>query len=538
MNVNKLIGNFLWENKRFLLSYIVFMIAYPLTSVLLPKYYGQLFDDLKEGRRLRYKEALVLLLVTNAMYTILDKIDSVFLPKLQAYVRTHIVRVVLENYKDKFQEQEIGILISKVVKLPIVIRDLARQVRNYIIPIVLILIAVVGRFTVIDKRLGAFALTCVIVLLAVLIPYAKHCVRVAVDVDHDADTIHEDIAELFDNLMDIYAMGTYEKEMSGLDRNQNEIINRYRRSYDSSNNLRCAMNGLGIVIFVSLAVYGYNLYKKDQIGLTDMLNVVLTAKYIIGKIGSFSGELPDMLFNVGTYLRSQEFLSQIAKNGEGQATETFQFPKGQIVFRDVGIAYGDKSVVENFNLSIQPRECIALTGKIGAGKSSLVKALLKLLPYTGKIYVDGKNTSTLDPSSVRAQVLYVRQNPLPFNRTLYENIVYGNETVTKRQVSELFDRYDLHSFFRHGLDTRVGKKGGKLSGGQKMVMFLLRIIIQRKKKIVVIDEPTSSLDPATASKIIEIIRNVTQKQTTIIITHDEKVSAIADRIIVVGPKTE
>jgi ABC-type multidrug transport system fused ATPase/permease subunit len=506
MNVNKLIENFLRENKGFLLSYIVFMIAYPLTSVLLPKYYGQLFDDLKEGRKLRYKEALVLLLVTNAMYTI------VFLPKLQAYVRTHIVRVVLENYKDKFQEQEIGILISKIVKLPIVIRDLARQVRNYIIPIVLILIAVVGRFTVIDKRLGAFALTGVIVLLAVLM--------------------------LFDNLMDIYAMGTYEKEMSGLDRNQNEIINRYRRSYDSSNNLRCAMNGLGIVIFVGLAVYGYNLYKKDQIGLTDMLNVVLTAKYIIGKIGSFSGELPDMLFNVGTYVRSQEFLSQIAKNGEGQATETFQFPKGQIVFKDVGIAYGDKSVVENFNLSIQSGECIALTGKIGAGKSSLVKALLKLLPYTGEIYVDGKNTSTLDPSSVRAQVLYVRQNPLPFNRTLYENIVYGNETVTKRQISELFDRYDLRGFFRHGLDTRVGKKGGKLSGGQKMVMFLLRIIIQKKKKIVVIDEPTSSLDPATASKIIEIIRDVTQKQTTIIITHDEKVSAIADRIIVVGPKTE
>ncbi len=71
-----------------------------------------------------------------------------------------------------------------------------------------------------------------------------------------------------------------------------------------------------------------------------------------------------------------------------------------------------------------------------------------------------------------------------------------------------------------------------------MVMFLLRIIIQKKKKIVVVDEPTSSLDPATASKIIEIIRDVTQKQTTIIITHDEKVSAIADRIIVVGPKTE
>jgi ABC-type multidrug transport system fused ATPase/permease subunit len=538
MNVNKLIGNFLRKNQGFLLSYILFMLAYPLTSVLLPKYYGQLFDDLKEGRKLKYKQPLVLLLVTNAMYTILDKIDSVFLPKLQAYVRTHIVRVVLENYKDKFQEQETGILISKIIKLPIVIRDLARQVRNYIVPIVLIVIAAVGRFMVIDRRLGAFAIVGVLILLAVLIPYGRRCIRIAANVDHEADTIHEDIAELFDNLMDIYSMGTYDKEMAGLDRNQDEVIKRYQRSYDSTNNLRCAMNALGIVVFVSLSVYGYHLYKMDQIDLTDMLNVVLTSKYIIGKMGSFAGELPDMLFNLGTYMRSQEFLGQIAKNGEGQATETFQFPKGQIVFKDVGIVYGDKNVVQDFNLSIQPGECIALTGKIGAGKSSLVKGLLKLIPYTGNIYVDGKDISTMDPSSVRSQVLYVRQNPLPFNRTLYENIVYGNETVTKRQVADLFDKYDLHSFFRHDLDALVGKKGGRLSGGQKMVMFLLRIIIQRKKKVVVIDEPTSSLDPVTASKIIEIIRDVTRKQTTIIITHDKRVSDIADRVLVVGAKAE
>jgi ABC-type transport system involved in cytochrome bd biosynthesis fused ATPase/permease subunit len=101
----------------------------------------------------------------------------------------------------------------------------------------------------------------------------------------------------------------------------------------------------------------------------------------------------------------------------------------------------------------------------------------------------------------------------------------------------LFAKYDLHSFFRHDLDSLVGKKGGRLSGGQKMVMFLLRIMIQKKKKIVVIDEPTSSLDDATAEKIITIIKDVTKRQTTLIVTHDQRVYGIADRVIAVGDKT-
>ena len=113
MNINKLVQKFLKDHKLYIVAYVVFMFAYPLTSVLLPKYYGQLIDELKEGKKLHYKNALIILIVTNVMYVILDKIDSYFLPKLQAYIRVHIVKVVLQNYKDRFEEQEIGILIRQ-----------------------------------------------------------------------------------------------------------------------------------------------------------------------------------------------------------------------------------------------------------------------------------------------------------------------------------------------------------------------------------------------------------------------------------------
>ena len=81
------------------------------------------------------------------------------------------------------------------------------------------------------------------------------------------------------------------------------------------------------------------------------------------------------------------------------------------------------------------------------------------------------------------------------------------------------------------MDEKVGKKGSKMSGGQRMLMFLLRIIINNDKKIVILDEPTSSLDEQTSNKVIELIKVVTKNQTTIIITHDTKFNNIVDRVI-------
>ena len=137
-----------------------------------------------------------------------------------------------------------------------------------------------------------------------------------------------------------------------------------------------------------------------------------------------------MVFNLGTYTRTQDFLRDISSE-ETYGREAFRFPSGHIDFRGLGVNYGDKKVVENFDLTVKSGESIALVGKIGSGKSTVAKALMRLAPYKGNIYIDGKNLDTMEPSSVRAQMLYIRQNPIPFNRSLYENIVYGNDSATR-----------------------------------------------------------------------------------------------------------
>lgn len=527
MNINQLIEEFLKDNKKYLYGYILFMMAYPISSVFLPKYYGQIVDDLKENKKPKFQVTLFLLILVNVMHLVLDKMDTVFIPNLQAYIRINIVKVVLENYKDKFQEQELGSLISKIVKIPIVVRDLVRQVRNYVIPMLLVLVMVIGRFAMIDARLGAIAIIGISAGAMVLVPLAKKCIDVSSDMDHETDEVHENISELFDNLLDIYSMNTYDKEMKNLEDSQQSIIDRYKRTFDCTNNFRTVFNGVGLSVFLSIIMYGYKLYKSKKIDLANMINIFITSMYIIGKFGSFSGEFPDIIFNLGTYMRTQEYLDSLDLDTEKK--EGIEIPNGEIKFRDVGIKYGDKQVIKHFNLKVMPKESIAIIGKIGSGKSSLVKALLKLTPLDeGHIYIDGKDIADVDPSAIRSQVLFVRQNPIPFNRTLYENIVYGNEGVTQTHVADLFTKYNLHSFFDHPLNDSVGKNGGKLSGGQRQMIFLLRVLLS-KNPIIILDEPTSSLDDRSSKYVMKLLGDIMKSRTVIMITHDTKLGDIVDR---------
>ena len=105
MNVNQLILNFLKKNKTFMCLYTVFMISYPISSVLLPKYYSQIIDSINEDKVPDFTKTILIFVLNNSMFLILDKVDTVFMPKLQSYLRNNIVKTVLNSYKTNFEEQ-------------------------------------------------------------------------------------------------------------------------------------------------------------------------------------------------------------------------------------------------------------------------------------------------------------------------------------------------------------------------------------------------------------------------------------------------
>ena len=532
MNVNALIKQFLRDNKVYILSYCLFMAAYPISIVLLPKYYGQILESLKKGKKPKFAMALGLILLTAAMYAALDKLDNGFIPKLQAYIRVHVVKVVLESYKTHFKEQELGSMISKLIKLPMVVRELVRQIRNYLVPLCLIFVIVVIRFLFIDVRLGLFTLAALGTGVAVFPQMAGKCLAHSTKYDSQSDRSHESVSDIFDNLMDVYSMNTADEEISYLEKEQAELVGEYQETFQCANNLKTFLNVYGLVIFLVIIVYAYSLYKKKRIDLEALTNVAVTAKLIINKIGSFSGEAPDMVVNIGTYRRINSYIESLSLP-EQKSRELF-INKGDVRFENVGVRYGSRQVLEGFNLHVRPEESVAITGRVGSGKSSLLKSLLRFRDVDeGTITVEGVDISQVDPSSLRSQIMFVRQNPTPFNRSLYRNIAYGNDSITEERVRELFRKYDLSRLFgSHKLHDTIGRRGERLSGGQRTIVFLLRVLLSNKK-VVVLDEPTSSLDQESASHVLRILRDIVKDRTVIIVTHDPTVLSFVDRSILV-----
>lgn len=527
MDVNKLLLKFFKKHINFIIGYVIFMIAYPITSVILPKYYGQVVDDLKSNKKPNFIPVVVMLLVTIGLYTILDYMDAVFMPKLQSYIRTYIVKVVLENYKEKYEEQELGTLMSKIVKFPIIVRSIVGQFRNNILPLCLVFVAVVIRFMMVDRTIGMMVLFGLLICgLVIGVQFCK-CLNIALETDNVADSGNENIAELFDNLLDIYSMNTMEKEMEKLENNQKEIAERYKKTYNCSNTLKIYINFLAVIIFFSIIYYAYTLFRNKKMNIPDMVNVTITSMYIISKMGSLAGEIPDLVFNVSGYIHTKRFLGDIDDNNK---EEDFEINNGKVSFENVDISYGNKKIINDFNLEIKSGESIAIIGRIGSGKSTIVKALLKLIPYEGKIELGGYDISKIDGNKVRSKILYIRQNPIPFNRTLYDNIVYGVDNVSEKEVKDLLNKYNLFDFFDHKLDDKVGRKGGKLSGGQRQMIFLLRVLLS-KNPVVILDEPTSSLDEKSAKYIWKILEDILSTRTVLLITHDNKLGDLCDRKI-------
>lgn len=211
--------------------------------------------------------------------------------------------------------------------------------------------------------------------------------------------------------------------------------------------------------------------------------------------------------------------------------------KGKVEYVNVDFKYPDseKWTLNDISLKIEAGESIAFVGESGAGKSTMLNLLIGFVPpVNGKILIDGINMVNLDLNEYRHQIAVVPQNTILFSGTVMENITYGLENVSRKEVEDVIREvglWDLIEKLPQGLDTQLGEHGDKLSGGQRQRISIARALI-RKPRIIVFDEATSALDSASEKMVQEATAKMMKNCTTFLVAHRLSTIRNADRIAV------
>ncbi|CUB19114.1 ABC transporter ATP-binding protein [Bacillus sp. FSL R5-0654] len=535
--------SFLTPYKLELFILILCGLLISVTNLLVPKVIQYSIDNLLTEEDISKFYLLLMTLIILILLVILiaipkknisqRKLQEYCSRDLQLHVVRHLRRLDIQYYEKNSSGKILSLLSTEVRNV--------QQLYNWLLPLFIqeLIFSVLSFIILLTISIELTLITVPTLLIYYL--FGPHIEKKAsLSGKNMSDTrikLNQKINESIDSITEMKVNGSpnwsMEVILSEQQKFNKSMVLTYFYAFLRGSIRRVSYYAGGIVLILT----GFYLIKNNSISLGAFVAFFLYYFNAMHKITS-----------VITFITEQKVLMYQAKNlfefchektrfkEDDQAIENGLKSFNKIEFKNVNFSYiSDQPVLCDFNLSIKKGDRIAIVGKSGIGKTTIFKLLLRAYdPDSGLINIDGKPINEFSVSSLREFIGYVPQETYLFGSSVFENIRFGNSSITEEQIIEASKKVEAHEFISklpYGYNTLIGERGIKLSGGQKQRISLARMLV-KEPKIMLMDEATASLDSTTETDIYSSLENLWIGKTVITIAH--RISSIKkfDKIIV------
>lgn len=296
--------------------------------------------------------------------------------------------------------------------------------------------------------------------------------------------------------------------------------------------ITCVIGSLVILLF-----FGIKEVLSNNITIGELSSFVFYSALAAGAVNNLSDNVSDLQRGLGIVERLFEFTNMKSSIVNGENPIRIDSIQKEIAFNDVTFFYADKPALNNVSFFIEAGQSVSIVGPSGSGKSTILKLLLRFHdPSEGSITIDGQNIKTIALNDLRSLVGLVPQDHMIFSCSIMENILYGKPDAEYEEVKQAaISAYAMEFIDKlpDKFDTFVGKRGLKLSEGQKQRIIIARAIL-KNPQVLILDEATSALDYKSESLVQKALSKLMQNRTTIIITHRLSTALKTDKIIVIN----
>lgn len=480
---------------------------------------------------------LVISLVSLVLSTLSDRLGDHFAGKLYKFLTEKFYDKVLTLPSSYFDSEISGKILNQFYRGINSIHDFTNTATNFFLPTIMQAAFTIIVLAIYSKPIAIFTFLLFPIYLLISYYSAKKWGKYQVEKNKIEDTYRGRIQEVISNinLVKSFVNEKNEYDFASTSLTQsNKIYAKQSNFYHLFDFLRGL--SLNLILFAINIFVFYNTYQ-GHLTIGEMVLIIQLVVQARRPLFAMSFILTNIQ---NAEAGSKEFFEILdLKSAENYKSneEFLKLKNPEIEFKNVSFNY-EKSgnVLSEISFKIGDKETVALVGPSGAGKSTIINLILKFYnPSKGNIFLNDKNYKTLPHKFVRNNISLVFQQNELFSTTIRENIKYGKNKATDKEIWQALKLANAENFVKElpkGLDSEVGERGVRLSGGQKQRIQIARAIL-KNSPILILDEATSSLDAKSEKEVQEALEHLIKNKLVIIIAHRFSTIQNVDKIIVI-----